>query len=146
MAFYLFDGINQLLVDVCNARTRTWTGMLVSVKQLAKRKRKKSTWMWFLSLILQYPVNGHFRNRLIGGYLPYIFGLFERPKFQGFFPLNSYGLKYGTFHVLAYLHQLDLEIPIDPGDMCAVSIGSNWWRYVNVPYFRPYFVVIFPET
>ena len=25
------------------------------------------------------------------------------------------------------------------------SPGSNWWRYVNVPYFWPYFVGIFPE-
>jgi len=92
----------------------------------ASQTKKKKVYLdvifeFYSAISSQWP----FQEPIDWRYLPYIFGLFERPKFQGFFPLNSYGLKYGTFHVLAYLHQLDLEIPIDPGDMCAVSIGSN---------------------
>ena len=31
------------------------------------------------------------------------------------------------------------------GQINGRSSGSNWWRYVNVPYFWPYFLVIFTE-
>jgi hypothetical protein len=33
--------------------------------------------------------------------------------------------------------------PVIPSSM-GIS-GSNWWRYVNVPYVWPYFAGIFPE-
>ena len=41
---------------------------------------------------------GHSRIRLIGGYLPYILGLFFRHKFHGNIP-RKYGLEYGTTYL-----------------------------------------------
>ena len=46
-----------------------------------------------------------FQEPIYWRYLPYMFGLLFRPKFQGISPEKN-GLKYGTF---TYLHLLDPE-------------------------------------
>ena len=70
-------------------------------------------------------INGHFKNRFIGGSYYILFGLCFRPilyKFQGISPENIV-----KNMVLLYLHVLDPEIPIGLID------GSGQWPRVRVP-------------